>query len=634
MNVIFKTAFVLFIIFSLTFSVVYAQDDDDTMEEPDGTEEEIAPTRLEVSLFELLWGLASGYKTSMIITPDTEKVSVKVYVFQEIIKKAEELKDDSLAFDDFLTLVLETYGYNFEVRNGVYIIRPIDLAAKKDAELTTIKKSYVIPAYFKLTDIVEQFTSFIGKEDKVISNSSSRVIFVMASQIALATIDQYFEEINKHANTKLDFSDEENRTKADEKKSNLESEVETKIDVNKQIFRFPNSIEQIIVDLGNLLPTHIDSDTEQWTIINEDEKLILITGTAEDVKMVGEYIKEIKLSQGNEVEIPLAEKIDTRVYTLARPVEDFAKDLETFLTEKGKIVTNPEKNFLIIKDRVTNFILLERFIQELDAEPQQVYIEATFMEIKLDNDFKFGLDSTAGATEGTTNFNAASSGGTSGFSFGVLQSNKDNSWSVQLNALSTNTDSNILSRPRVLIKNGKPAKIVVGQEVPYLTTDESEGGITQTVEFKDVSITMEVTPHVEPGDRIRMIIKISIKEQVGTISLGGSDTPITSNRELSTEVFVDSGNTLIMGGLYENKITESLTGLPIVGELPIIGTLFSTRVNTNRKTDLLFFITPTIVKPKDEVEIIRKGRVLKFFKHTNPVEPPWLSDPAAKRFSK
>ena len=145
---------------------------------------------------------------------------------------------------------------------------------------------------------------------------------------------------------------------------------------------------------------------------------------------------------------------------------------------------------------------------------------------------------------------------------------------------------------------------------------------------------MEVTPHVEPGDRIRMIIKISIKEQVGTISLGGSDTPITSNRELSTEVFVDSGNTLIMGGLYENKITESLTGLPIVGELPIIGTLFSTRVNTNRKTDLLFFITPTIVKPKDEVEIIRKGRVLKFFKHTNPVEPPWLSDPAAKRFSK
>ncbi len=635
MKVLFNLVLVLFIIFSFSFSVVFAQDDDDTTEGTDETKELTEQLRDEGTLYSLLYSLSHtrDLAVSMIITPETENVDIRVYIYEEIVRKAEEVKDNQIAFDEFLTIVLDSYGYFYEIRNGVYIIMPIAKDTKKDDASLRITKPYVIPVYFKLSDIVEQFKSFIGSDDKIISNDSSRVVFVMAPQTALDTIDLYFNEIETHANKKLDYSDEESRKKADDKKNIIESDVEKKIEIKKQLFRFPNPTEQILVDLRNLLPTPVDSDTDQWTIINEEEKLILISGTDDELKMVGEYIKEIKLTQGIDVDVPLAEKVETRVYTLARPVPEIAKDLEPFLSAKGKgkIVTNPEKNYIIITDLVTNFILLERFIQELDAEPQQVYIEATFMELKLDNDFKFGFDSSWNQTIGSSDWSYGSSGGTTGFSLGVLQGNE---WSVKLNALSINTDSNILSRPRVLIKNGKKAKIVVGQEVPYLTTDESEGGATQKVEFKDISITMDVEPHVEPGDRIRMIIKISIKEQIGSISLGGSDTPITSNRELSTEVFVKSGNTLIMGGLYENKISESLTALPLIGELPIIGTLFSTRIDTNRKTDLLFFITPTIVKPKDEIEIIRKGRVLKFYKHTNPVEPEWLTDPAAKRFSK
>ena len=634
MKVLFNLALALFIIFSLSFSVVHAQDDDDDMttDETDESAELTEQLRNESDLFSLLYNLSHSAKlaVSMIITPETESVKIKVYVYEEIVRKAEEVKDDQIAFDEFLTMVLDTYGYFFEVRNGVYIIMPIAQDKKKDST-ANITKSYVIPVYFKFSDVVEQFKSFIGADDKIISNDSSRVVFIISSQSALDTIDQYFTEIEAHADKNLNYSDEENRKKVEEAKSSTDTNVEQKIEIKKQLFRFPNPTEQILVDLRNLLPTPADSDVDQWTIINEDEKLILISGTDDELKMVAEYIKEIKLSQGGDIDVPLAEKIETRVYTLARPVTDISKDLKPFLSKTGKIVTNPEKNYIIITDLYPNFITLERFILELDAEPQQVYIEATFMELKLDNDFKFGFDSSWNQTIGSSDWSYGSSGGSSGFSLGVLQGNE---WSVKMNALTINTDTNILSRPRVLIKNGKKAKIVVGQEVPYLTTDESEGGSTQKVEFKDISITMDVEPHVEPGDRVRLVISITIKEQIGSISLGGSDTPITSNRQLSTEVFVKSGNTLIMGGLYENKVTESLTALPLIGELPIIGTLFSTRVNTNKKTDLLFFITPTIVKPKDEIEIIRKGRVLKFYKHTNPVKPEWLTNPAAKRLSK
>ena len=203
-----------------------------------------------------------------------------------------------------------------------------------------------------------------------------------------------------------------------------------------------------------------------------------------------------------------------------------------------------------------NFFLLERFIHELDAEPKQVLIEATFMEIKIDNELRFGLDSTWNKSLGSLDWNYGSYGApAAGFDFGFA---KGNEWNVTLRALQSNNDTNILSRPKVIIKNNKAAQISVGQEVPYLSVDTTGGATTQRVAFKDISITMDVTPHVEPGERIRMEIKIEIREQIGSVTLAGSETPIISKRTIKTEVFVQSGYTLIMGGLYENKETASL----------------------------------------------------------------------------
>ncbi|MGE0434956.1 MAG: type II secretion system protein GspD, partial [Planctomycetota bacterium] len=373
-----------------------------------------------------------------------------------------------------------------------------------------------------------------------------------------------------------------------------------------------------------------------------------IEETATVHELVADYIK--KLNETAPPTPPTTERKDTRVYTLKQAADQVMKGLEPFLTKDvGKIVVNPALNSLIVTDMFPNFTVLERYIRELDATPQQVSIEATVIEATLDDTTDFGLSSFWQRAVGTgtlgyqgRSFNPADtvtapsafrSFNTGSYNFGFINGSE---WEVAINALTTTTDANILSRPKVVVANNKKAELRVGTEVPYVDVQGGAAGATQGVSFKQINLSMVLTPHIEPGDRIRLEIDFKFDTQQGTANLGGavgSGQPIVANRSIKTEVYVNDGETLVIGGLYEDRATDTINKVPLLGDLPVLGLLFRDTSTRHQKTDLLFIINPSIVRDAKVVEARAKGRRLWVYRPAAPQIPDWYRDRNYSRLS-
>jgi type IV pilus assembly protein PilQ len=151
----------------------------------------------------------------------------------------------------------------------------------------------------------------------------------------------------------------------------------------------------------------------------------------------------------------------------------------------------------------------------------------------------------------------------------------------------------VISSPRVITANQKEAKIEQGVEIPY--QEASASGATST-QFKDAVLSLTVTPQITPDDRVIMDLKVT-KDSVGALvsdGFGGS-VPSIDTRSVETQVLVDNGQTVVLGGIYETEKADQVSKVPFLGDIPLIGALFrSTRVVSN-KSELLIFVTPKIL---------------------------------------
>ena len=147
----------------------------------------------------------------------------------------------------------------------------------------------------------------------------------------------------------------------------------------------------------------------------------------------------------------------------------------------------------------------------------------------------------------------------------------------------------VISSPRVITSNQKAAFIKSGVEIPY--QEASSSGAT-SVSFKEAVLSLRVTPQITPDDRIIMDLQIN-KDSVGEIFLG---VPSIDTNEISTQVLVDNGETLVLGGIYEQEQQEQNDRVPFFGELPLVDWMFNKRLRVDDKAELLIFVTPKIVR--------------------------------------
>ncbi|MDO6447430.1 type II secretion system secretin GspD [Colwellia sp. 1_MG-2023] len=206
-------------------------------------------------------------------------------------------------------------------------------------------------------------------------------------------------------------------------------------------------------------------------------------------------------------------------------------------------------------------------------------------------------------TKGDYSLAATLLGTVSGGMFGVMK----NGWGAIVQAVSSDTNSNILATPSITTLDNEEAHFLVGQEIPIITgstTGSANSNPFQTVDRQEVGIKLTVTPQVNEGSGVQL----TIEQEVSSLSGATGVDVITNKREIKTTVMVDSGETIILGGLIDEDVQESVQKVPLLGDIPLLGHLFKSTSNTTRKRNLMVFIRPTIIRDGALMNEISQGK--------------------------
>jgi general secretion pathway protein D len=319
------------------------------------------------------------------------------------------------------------------------------------------------------------------------------------------------------------------------------------------------------------------------------------------------------------------------------------------LSKNVQIVADKATNSLIITADPADYLIIEDVIRKLDITRAMVYLEGLIMEVKADKSFNVGVEwsmlknvniqpvtDLGGQSVGLAGFTGSSiipqvsSTGAismpSGFSLGVIGAGIKiggllfpNIGAV-LNAYQNDTDVRILSTPQLLTLDNEDAEITVGENIPYVSRQDSGVvGVTGTTnyssyDYKDVGVTLKVTPQINKDGFIRMKIDQSVTKvvnQSASVDAAGSQvlTPTTLKRTAKTTVVVKSGETVVIGGMIQDDSSKGTGKVPLLGDIPLLGWLFKTRSTTNTRTNLFVFITPRIIEQPEDARKIQEEKM-------------------------
>ena len=296
---------------------------------------------------------------------------------------------------------------------------------------------------------------------------------------------------------------------------------------------------------------------------------------------------------------------------------------QTSAFESGKVTITPDKasNSLVIMASPNDYANLVQVIKKLDRRSKQVFVQVLIAEVSLDKSNEIGVQIGA-IGGGTPNSNLTIAGlydplGTLGAIGSVIASGGALSPSITasplnitavLKALDKKGLLNILSTPNILTSDNKEAEINVGENVPFQgSATQSTIGTTTSVERKDIGINLKIKPQISEGDYIRM----DINQEISAVkdSKGQAIDLITTKRSAKTSVVVKDKETVAIGGLIQDTEEETISKVPLLGDIPLLGWFFKSKSKTRKKTNLMILLTPHIVKDgADLAEMTRSQR--------------------------
>ncbi len=308
-----------------------------------------------------------------------------------------------------------------------------------------------------------------------------------------------------------------------------------------------------------------------------------------------------------------------------------ATQSSTPISQQVSITADKPTNALIINAQQKDYAAIKNIIKKLDIKRKQVYVEALILELSMDATKELGASLAGALTTGGDSAIFAGTGAdtnlasmTSADSLlvktvnGILLGGLFNTVNVTaadgttynvpalsalLNLSKTDDNVNILSAPRLLTSDNEEAEIIVGENIPIVTeklTDSDSENVTVSVERQDAALTLRFTPQVIENNLVRLNI---YQEVTGVVedSESNSNGPTLTKRVIRNTVLAQSKKTIILGGLIDTQVTRNELKVPLLGDIPVLGWLFKTKTTSEKKKNLLVFITPTIVKDADEV---------------------------------
>jgi general secretion pathway protein D len=295
-----------------------------------------------------------------------------------------------------------------------------------------------------------------------------------------------------------------------------------------------------------------------------------------------------------------------------------------------RIVADEQNNSVLVLATAAEYKIVEAALRKLDVVPLQVLVEASIIEITLTDELRYGLEwffknntpSSSKTSQGLLNFN--SEGGIGplipGFSYAVVDA-ADTVRAV-LNALASESKLNVISSPSLMVLDNKTAEIRVGDQIPIKIGSQSTVGGTsiESIQYKDTGVLLQVTPRVNAGGLVTMEISQEVTD-VGPVEEQQEEgNRRFLQRNIQSTVAIQSGETIVLGGLITENNSSSESGVPGLYRIPVIGKLFGSTNETNQRRELVVLITPQVVEnQQDAVQITEEFR--KRLKKLQPPEP-------------
>jgi general secretion pathway protein D len=277
-------------------------------------------------------------------------------------------------------------------------------------------------------------------------------------------------------------------------------------------------------------------------------------------------------------------------------------DAPTIGTAEVRIIADQENNALVIMATRTDYARILAAVRRLDVMPLQVLVEATILEVTLTDELSYGLqwffkNSISDFYQGTGELLPLSVDP----SFSYTVTGWDGGVRAVLNLLAADARLDVISSPSLMVLDNRTATIKVGDQVPIrtsettsLATSGSDPLVTSTIQYRDTGVVLEVTPRVNPGGMVMLEITQDVND-VDNTTTSSIDSPTIIQRRISTSVAVQSGESVVLGGLIRENESVSDSGVPGLRRIPGLGRLFSSRTTSTTRTELLVLITPTAI---------------------------------------
>lgn len=298
------------------------------------------------------------------------------------------------------------------------------------------------------------------------------------------------------------------------------------------------------------------------------------------------------------------------------------------LSERGSISIDERTNALLIRELPENIAVIRDIVASLDIPVKQVQIEARIVTVNEGNldelGVRWGFSSTNGSTttggsiesnlgaiglyDGGNNSGgsgdgvaiddflnvnlAATSANASSIAFQVAKLGADTLLDLELSAMQRESKAEIISSPRLITTNKQPAYIEQGTEIPYL--ESSSSGAT-SVAFKKAVLSLKVTPQITPDNRLVLDLSVTQDRPGEVVKTGTGEAVAINTQRIGTQVLVNNGETVVLGGIFQHSITNSVDKVPLLGDLPVLGALFRRSYEQMGKSELLIFVTPKVV---------------------------------------
>jgi len=343
---------------------------------------------------------------------------------------------------------------------------------------------------------------------------------------------------------------------------------------------------------------------------------ILLVAPAEELSI--REAQELKARQEVQELAPLYSQYIQINYAKAGDIADLMQnESSNMLTERGSVAVDERTNTLLVRDTATQLEELRGLVEVLDRPVRQVIIEARVVTVRdkvaeelgvrwgVTNTFDVGSGNGAisGSIEALDDVNSGTvpsieermvvdlpvtSPGASSIAFQVAKLADGTLLDLELSALETENNGEIIASPRITTANQKEAYIQQGVEIPY---QESTSSGATNIEYKKAVLSLRVTPHITPDDRVILDLEIT-QDTPGEVVIGGVSI---DTQAINTQVLAENGQTVVLGGIYQQEIINVENKVPVLGDLPGMGWLFRSSEDSNEKREILIFVTPRIV---------------------------------------